>query len=408
MKFSRYTRSKSDFSSLNISKLIAQFIWTLFFFSVFAAQQLNAWPLVKTSGWGGGSSFIDLRSVLHSADCSERIGLDIYDPDKWGDCGYIYGSFLIQVLGWSHLDTESTSQIGWIFILLFSVLCGYVLSTLWNLSHLQRFACVLILVSPGSMLLLERGNFDVLLILLVASAAISLWQGRVILSLVFIAISALFKFYTLPLLFLVVFQLRNRKKIFVGTCVSFLVVLLILKDLILIKGTFPNNVMGSFGNQIPWLYLNYAGIEIPRIYGEIIGYFVLIVAVAVVWILFKGKVSLAVNTIDLRGQFTLSLFLQYLFFCTFLICFFAGVNYDYRIPYLSVPAVLFLGTLRKIKLNLWFVISPLLIATWTSYNVGWLQVIGDCAVLLLTAMLILFSVLFVKRNFHLLLSAISK
>jgi hypothetical protein len=375
---------------------------------VFAIQQLNAWPLVKTSGWGGGSSFIDLRSVLHAADCSEKIGLDIFDPGKWGNCGYIYGSFLIKVLRWSHLNEEYTSQLGWVFILLFSTLCGYVLSTLWNLSRLQQIACVLILVSPGTMLLLERGNFDVLLILLLASAAISLWRRRVIMSLGFIALGALFKFYTLPLLFFVVLQLRNRRMIFVGSVVSFLVVLLVLKDLALIKGTFPNNVMGSFGNQIPGLYLNYAGIEFSRFYGEVIGLLALLVACAVVWILLKEKIYLVVSEVDLRNKFTLSVYLQYLFFCTFLICFFAGVNYDYRIPYLSIPAVLCLGNLRRLKLNLWIVISPLLIATWASYNVGWLQVIGDCSVLLLTAMLILFSVLFVKRNFFSLLSSIPK
>jgi len=74
VKLSRYVESIFDFISSNFSKLLAQFFWSLFFFIVFAIQQLNAWPLVKTSGWGGGSSFIDLRSVLHAADCSEKIG----------------------------------------------------------------------------------------------------------------------------------------------------------------------------------------------------------------------------------------------------------------------------------------------------------------------------------------------
>lgn len=377
------------------SKILGLVLWTLFFFSIFGAQQLASWPLVVASGWGGGIAFADLRSVLHAADCSKTIGWDIYSPDKWGDCTYIYGSLLVRILRWANLDSEFTSQIGWIFILFFSILCGFVLSTLQRLSKVQKLASVFVLASPASMLLLERGNVDIVLMFLLVIAAALLQKGKVSFGLTAIALSSLFKFYTLPLMFLLVSQFKNRISIFVGFLFSGLVTLFVLRDLKLIKGEFPSNVMGSFGNQIPWLYLDYAGVIVPRFYGELIGFFLCLTAGFAMWILYKKKIlKVAVFSLS-HPTSAFGLVLQFLFFFTFLICFFAGVNYDYRLPYLSVPALLLLNSYKD--LNPWFLILPLLIATWASYNVGWLQVFGDCAILLLTSGLIIFILSLAKR-----------
>lgn len=379
------------------SKIFRLVLWTLFFFSLFGAQQLASWPLVVASGWGGGIAFADLRSVLHAADCSETIGWDIYSPDKWGDCTYIYGSLLIRILRWTNLNSEFTVQIGWVFILFFSILCGFVLSTLQKLSRVQKFASVLILASPTSMLLLERGNVDIVLMFILVTAAALMRKGKVSLGLAAIALSSLFKFYTLPLMFFLLSRFKNRTSIFVGFLSSGLVTLLVLKDLSLIKGEFPSNVMGSFGNQIPWLYLDYAGIIVPRFYGELIGFSLCLTAGFAVWILYKKKILKVAFFSLSNSNPTFDFVLQFLFFCTFLICFFAGVSYDYRLPYLSVPALLLLNSYRD--LNPWFLILPLLVATWASYNVGWLQIFGDCAILLLTSGLIIFILLLTKRMF---------
>jgi hypothetical protein len=377
------------------SKILGLVLWALFFFSIFAAQQLASWPLVVASGWGGGIAFADLRSVLHAADCSETIGWDIYSPDKWGDCTYIYGSLLIRILRWTNLNSEFTSLIGWVFILFFSILCGFVLSTLQKLSRVQKLASVLILASPCSMLLLERGNIDIVLMFLLVTAAALLGKGRVSLGLVTIALSSLFKFYTLPLMFLLLSRFKNRIAIFVGFLFSGLVTLLVLRDLHLIKGEFPSNVLASFGNQIPWLYLEYVGVTVPRYYGELIGFSLCFTSGFALWILYKKNfLKVAVSSLS-HPSSAFVLVLQFLFFCTFLVCFFAGVNYDYRLPYLSIPALLLLNSFRD--LNPWFLILPLLIATWASYTVGWLQIFGDCAILLLTSGLIIFVLLLSKR-----------
>jgi hypothetical protein len=374
---------------LNLENHLKQILWTIFFFIVFMTQQIFSWPLVKSSGWGGSSPFIDTRSVLHAAKCSADIGWDIYNPLKWEDCGYIYGTHLIQILRSLSLGPDYTNHIGWFFIIVYSVISGYVLSSLVNLSKLQQASCIFVLVSPGSMLLLERGNFDVLIMLLLFMAAISLSAGRMILGMILISLSALFKFYTLPLLFIACFQLRTSRAKILGLVFSFFTSFLVLKNLSLIKGEFPSNVMASFGNQIPGLYLDYAGIPTSRVSSEILGFVLLILAGISILLFSRGIIPMIQKSLILQERNNLYLQVQLLFISTFLICFFAGVNYDYRIPFLTIPLLLSLTKLQSLGRRIWIVIIPILIVSWTSYNVGFLQVLGDGLILFFTAALLI-------------------
>ena len=379
-------------------KYLNQILWSLFFFIVFGVQQLYSWPLVKTSGWGGGSPFIDLRSVLHAANCSEKIGWDIYDPNNWGDCGYIYGSLLIRFIRWAHLSPTLTLGIGWVFIFLFSALSGYVFSNLKNLSRLQLGICVAIFVSPGAMLLLERGNFDILLILLLFVAAVCLqrkWNG---IALTIIALSALFKFYTLPLLFALSVYFKSLPKIICSLSASFFVTFLVLIDLIRIKGEFPENVMASFGNQIFGGYLNYLGLDLSRFLRELIGFLAIFLCSSIIWKMRKNELVMIVERFQPKNLSKLTDYIIILFSFSYLICYFAGLNYDYRIPYLTIATLLLLPILISCKINCWPVLISLMIISWTSFNVGALQVFGELIVLVLTSYWILLYLIFFMRS----------
>ena len=390
--------NESGFSSqvTRLSKYLSLVLWSLFFFIVFGVQQLYSWPLVKTSGWGGGSSFIDLRSVLHAAECSERIGWDIYDPNKWGDCGYIYGSLLVRLIRWTHLSPALTVGVGWVFIFLFSLLAGYIFSNLKKLTRLQVGLCVVIFVSPGAMLLLERGNFDILLILLLFAAAFFLqkkWSG---IGISIIAFSALLKFYTIPLLFVVTLFLHQRRRIITSLLGSIVVTILVLRDLLGIKGEFPDNVMASFGNQIFAGYLNYTGFSIPRFYRELIGLLGILICTQLIWRTGKIKLIKIVQHFQSKNSYAVTDYIIGIFSCSYLICFFAGLNYDYRIPYLSIPTLLLLPILIQYKPVYWPVLVSLILICWTSYNVGVLQVIGDICVLFLTSFWIVLYFIYTK------------
>ena len=343
-------------------------------------------------------AFADLRSVLHAADCSNTIGWDIYDPSKWGDCGYIYGSLLIRVLRWANLDPSFTLEIGWAFILLFSILSGYVFSTLKNLSKLEFGLCVFIFVSPGSMLLLERGNFDILLMLLLFLAAFSLHKKWTGVGILLIALSALFKFYTLPILFTLSFYFRTLKTIFASLVICSIVTIFVLRDIIGIKGEFPDNVRASFGNQIFAGYLNYFGLDISRLLGEIIGLLAILGCALLLWLTSKSSIIKIVQHFQSKKFYSLNDYVIALFSFSYLICFFAGLNYDYRIPYLTISTILLLPILTSNQISSWPVIFCLLVICWTSFNVGVLQVVGDIFVLILTSCWVLFYGVFLRNK----------
>jgi hypothetical protein len=371
--------------------------WFFFFITVFGIQQITRWPIVTYSDWSGGKSFVDLRSVLHSAECSVTLGWAIYNPDEWGDCGYIYGSTLIQLLRWLNLNPDSTSTIGWGFIFFYSALSAFIISSLRNLSGPQIFWCVIILVSPGPMLLLERANIDALLLILLVIAAFFLDKRHESFSLGLIALTALFKFYTLPLMYLISFFSWGKKKIILPLALSLFVTVLILRDLIQIKGDFPSNVLGSFGNQIPALYLNYVGIPFPRFYKELIGYVLLLFVGLLVSFFFKKQIISFVDSINLKHSMSFRLYLQVLLFITFLVCFFSGVNYDYRLPFILIPSLLFLGTSNLQRKQIWSIIALLAIVSWSSYNAGFLQPVGDGVLIVLVVTLIQVFFLLMKR-----------
>lgn len=374
---------------LNLEKCINQIQWTTFFFVVFMSQQILSWPLVNSSGWGGGSPYIDARSVLHASECSNNIGWDVYNPLRWEDCGYIYGSQLIRILRALNINPEHTNQVGWLFILFFSIISGYVLTSIRKLSKTQQAASVLILVSPGTMLLLERGNFDSLIIIMLFVSAICIARGYLVLGIILVALTALFKFYTLPLLFMLSFKFRTSRGKILSLILSCFVGYLIVQDLTLIKGDFPSNVMASFGNQIPGLYLNYAGVENTRFHSEILGFTLLILACALIVFFSKGPIAAIVNLMSMKEKDDSNMQIQLLFFSTFSICYFAGVNYDYRISLLTVPLLLSLNELRALGRNIWYLLIPSLVIAWTSYNVGALQVVGDAVIIVLTAALLI-------------------
>jgi hypothetical protein len=86
-----------------------------------------------------------------------------------------------------------------------------------------------------------------------------------------------------------------------------------------------------------------------------------------------------------------------LLFITFLVCFFSGVNYDYRLPFILIPSLLFLGTSNLQRKQIWSIIALLAIVSWSSYNAGFLQPVGDGVLIVLVVTLIQVFFLLMKR-----------
>jgi hypothetical protein len=74
----------------------------------------------------------------------------------------------------------------------------------------QSILAFVLVISPGPWLLFERGNFDLLIILFLVLGVFTINTRFSIFTILFFALTALMKFYTLPLPLLYVFIERNR------------------------------------------------------------------------------------------------------------------------------------------------------------------------------------------------------
>ena len=183
----------------------------------FVIQLVLRWPLLEyfrtTQATGViGKRFPDLASVLNNANCFNTIGISIYNFIPDSTCGgYQYGVTLAYVLSFLGDSTNLIIPIGTVGVL-FYVYFTFRIVTVSNPKNLSQvlllICCVL---SPPAWLLLERGNLDLLILALLSVSVYFLRKGNHVLALISVTISALFKFYTFPLLiFILVFHTMKK------------------------------------------------------------------------------------------------------------------------------------------------------------------------------------------------------
>ena len=171
------------------------------------ALLLSSWlPLVitKTHKYG----FIDIESVLQSAKCYKIIGLDVFSASGTNCSGYIYGSNLLNFINATNLSSHSGYLIGLITMFLISILLA-VLASNFQLKFSYPVGYIVALIfSPGVWFLLERGNIDGWIFILLF-ISFRLLKNNQILSFIVIFVSAIFKFYTLPVLLIFLLIARS-------------------------------------------------------------------------------------------------------------------------------------------------------------------------------------------------------
>jgi hypothetical protein len=142
---------------------------------------------------------------------------------------------------------------------------------------------------------------------------------------------------------------------------------------------FPRNCSASFGNPVLFVCFREAGVDIPNLVQNVLGFSLFIIITLTLYRLnfrklysfhFGGKISLIDQRFDVL-YVTSSI--------TFLLCFFSSVNVDYRLIFLAYPALKeVLGCQTGKQKNFLFVVLAL--AFWFGDNVFFLQPIGDLAV----------------------------
>lgn len=375
---------------LQARRALPIFIAIVFVHGFYLLQLWTSWIGLRISGVRGESDYGDLQSILRSAKCFEKIGMEVYRLDAApGGCGGLqYSIELLRFLNFSKLPTLGSYFLGSIFMWLTVIVLSMILILLGSRNKKEILIAVLAISSPGIWLLLERGNFDEIVFLGVITSALLISCGKQWLGLSILTFTTLLKFYTLPALFIAIFLIRNRK--IKATYLAISIVLTIyLIYLIRQVESFPSTWNISFGLKSFGLYSQLLinektsfNIEVPNYISILLGiillsFFFLLIQSRKLIASIDGQISLPVSRASVIYLFSLTVLLS---------CFFAGMNFDYRLIYLAVMIVLLPKILPKSSFRTLVTISGLGALFFSTFSYGLsgiffvgIQVVGDIA-----------------------------
>jgi hypothetical protein len=379
------------------TRYVAIAFFSSLFAGIFFIHLFTKWWVFRTTGIYGGI-FFDLQSVINSYECFKEYGIEIYKYDPTALCmvGFMYGISLMYILSIILSIVSSTTAIAIIGLILVSITLGAISQIFWSGTKKSAFFLIFCLSSPGIWLLVERGNVDewVLILLFIASTSFS--RRRDYLGVSVIAISVLLKFYTLPLLFFIPLLSRNKKLRVFSLVIGILLTPITLWNISLVH-SFPSSWFVSFGAPVLPKYAETIGISLPSPVFHAIGLIVIALLVLVITLAPK------IQRIQISQWFTvppsrkIDDVITSIFGATFIICYFSGTNYDYRLVYLAIfgsGLIKRLNTAGELKL-----IFPviLIISLWCTdfffsihvqYSYGVWQFVGDIAIMLFVAVIL--------------------
>jgi hypothetical protein len=370
-------------------KIVLTFLVILAFYAV---NHISGWWLLRFWNVRGVMDFQDMNAVLYNTDCFKTIGWAIYDTQSGNACvNYVYGSFLIRALDLFNLGSSQLALIGWLAMALISLIFADMSVKLLERSQIVFFAGLLLIVSPPVLLLVERGNFDWIVFLCIYLGAVCFSKDFRIAGFLILCFSALVKFYTFPLLILSLLFMKDRKQRYAAFLIICAVLVRIILDLMELRSIYIGAWFAAFGNTVWAKYIVRLDINLGVIASTLLG----LVVTSILMILVRK--TFRYDLIEIKHLKKLSQIDYFALFSsiTFLACYFAGMNYDYRLIFL-IPALWFLVEKTTLVHNR-IVIGLFVLAFAFSYNVGYMQPFGDIAINTLVAILLLSKLHLAKR-----------
>ncbi len=347
-------------------------------------QYLSEWPLIEISGIRG-REYSDSLMVLSAASCENSgfLNQSTYLSAEPA-CFYTYGTALLTVLQFFHLSATNLYFVAIVAITSIIAICISQYKYPDKLRYQIYF--FLTLCSPGVWLLLERGNFDWLIFVLIFAAGFSIKKQRYILSSSLIAATALFKFYTFPIL-LVPFIFASKQSRILITLIGlsiFPIVLVEMQNASLGGSAF--SLSATFG--INWIGLsinalsNRLGGTVSLDPGQSLGLGLAVSALTLFAL--KGAYKRSTTRKSLISSAVSQDPIFIVLSLTYIICYFAGSNYHYRLIFLvgAVIRIQFLLKEKRIPRSAYFVTLTSLWLTffyfsYSSYGTEILRLIGN-------------------------------
>jgi hypothetical protein len=390
----------------------------LTFAAIYTVNFFLAWPTTRWGDISNGSYLFGDFAWLSgwSTGCSVDLAFPnlflIYSQIDATCPEFNYGTALIVLLSifpiaWEHYIIAAIT-VG--LIVVFAL--GFFLASSYSMSFWQKALVCLAFFSPGTYLLFERGNLDLVIVLLIVIAAVLLGRGAFFPAYFVLVFATLLKFYALPLVLIVSLlsnTLRQRIMTSVFTLLTFAQVFVDYSR----TQVLPVYGPVQFGYPVLEHYFEWL-----ELYLRPLPSFIGFVAPLFIWallVLFERRAGKGFQEIVRQSVTNLQADYAFLFTAiAFSAMFFVGLSFDYRLIFLAISGIglILKSTLsRKTKAALWV---SLMIALWGSgaiggkfmfipdaikpFLVGGFQLAGDLAVFLWVGILLFFGALVLARK----------
>jgi hypothetical protein len=295
--------------------------------------------------------FADLRTVLIAIDCEDvtSMGSLITCDYRGGNNAFIYPSILLKLrtLGISEFFTFG------IFITCL-ILFLLAIKFIYESQNIKKPAFFLSFLTPPFFLVFDRLNLDIVIVTILIFSVYFFNKNLFTLPVALISLTALLKFYTLPLLF-ICFLLAKTKRRLITCLISVIGVLILLgEDLFKAPGSVGADINGSYG--LPVLLSHYSGLSFASLNQNFWVYLHFLMIFGLAYLILH--VSFAKQLIvDLRRSRTITLFTLFftlIHFSTWL----TSSNYPYRFVFLLFfsSQILIFSIREEIKIFLFFTI----------------------------------------------------
>lgn len=351
----------------------------VFFFSFFCIslfylfQTLSNWWLLSITGIRGPYRFLDLKLVLKSFDCFQLDGENVFSAPTGDPCtGYIYGRQFLYLMTKMNIGESASNVLAITFVLFFLIISAAIVAINPSTKKSTLFG-FLVFMSPGCWLLIERTNLDLFIFVLLSLAVISIRREAPEIGLILIVMSAFIKFYTFPLAIITIWFIQELNRKVIALLFVSLSGAVLLNEIVKIP-TLPGTWYVSFGNQIVthWWNLLITTKDLNwqsanSLSGSIAGGALVLICSIMCARIFPQ--SLKIIPMELaRGLANRELVaLVYLYSTSaFLICYFAGMNYDYRLFYEGITCLVAIKLNPQLDKLLKMLVTTTLISLWCS------------------------------------------
>ena len=199
--------------------------------------------------------FPDLKTILTGIDCDsvKKIGEKI-SCDTENDVIWNYPTFLLH-LRFLGINSKFTFLIGILMMLIFA----FVLILFTKLTHIQRIFLMFLAFSPPLLLVVNRGNFDLIILCCLVIVGFLLNRNQkygLELSYLLVFFAAMLKFYAIFALPLLLLLNKKIKNYFYFIITSSIFLMLSYKDILVLNKYVGRDMSGSFGLPVFISHLN--------------------------------------------------------------------------------------------------------------------------------------------------------